>query len=188
MASLQTGCPDKLRLVGCAPGNAQDERNLHERFAKFRVRGEWFTAGPELVEFIHGVCFATRELPPFPEADETTIGGLCVDDLDRIAAYVSLRMLEKRAESMLCVAELPFPLGECMRNEASNVCHELAELQYQEDVEANELLRLADPNDRLRELHDALLKEVKTLDAVRHADCASREKQAYQLHEDSEVH
>jgi len=115
MANLQTGCPEQLRLVGCAPGTAQDERDLHERFAKFRVRGEWFTAGPELVEFILGVCFATRKLPALHQPIGPMIGGLCTDDLDKIAAYVVLHEVEVRASAALTAASFDFSMAVARR-------------------------------------------------------------------------
>lgn len=42
--SLRTGCPEELSVYGVMP--AVDpvalERALHKRFARYRVRGEWF--------------------------------------------------------------------------------------------------------------------------------------------------
>lgn len=42
LKSLQTGHPDVLVLLACFPGNQSDERDLHEKFDAFRLRGEWF--------------------------------------------------------------------------------------------------------------------------------------------------
>lgn len=42
LASLQTSHSDELRLIGTMPGKRSKERELHDRFASLRVRGEWF--------------------------------------------------------------------------------------------------------------------------------------------------
>ena len=39
---LQTGCPYELLLRCEFPGDRSYERDLHQRFARQRVRGEWF--------------------------------------------------------------------------------------------------------------------------------------------------
>ncbi len=54
MARLQTGSFDTLRLLGTIPGYFDVERQLHERFARVRMRtrGEWFRPCQELLEFI----------------------------------------------------------------------------------------------------------------------------------------
>lgn len=55
LASLQTGCPEELGLLGFinAPGSAQQlEREWHARFRQDRVRGEWFALTPELMDAI----------------------------------------------------------------------------------------------------------------------------------------
>jgi hypothetical protein len=91
---------------------------------------------------------------------------------------------------MLSVAQLPFPLGECTRNEMRNVCDQIDELHYQHDIEAKELAELADPDNRLPRLGKELLKEIKKSDVDREAECRSHEEQKRQLLEknDSTVH
>ncbi|MFJ1993110.1 GIY-YIG nuclease family protein [Streptomyces asiaticus] len=44
LKSLQTGQPMTLSLLWSTPGDHEDM--LHERFAKYRVRGEWFDLTP----------------------------------------------------------------------------------------------------------------------------------------------
>lgn len=41
-SSLQTGCPFPLNVLTYAVGTIQDEQALHDRFAAYRVHGEWF--------------------------------------------------------------------------------------------------------------------------------------------------
>lgn len=56
LASLQTGCPSPIRLLGTIPGSRAVERRLHEQFASLRLSGEWFRAAPELLAHIAAVA------------------------------------------------------------------------------------------------------------------------------------
>lgn len=42
MASLQTGCPFKMRMLGFLFGNEPMEAELHEVLSEYRKEGEWF--------------------------------------------------------------------------------------------------------------------------------------------------
>ena len=44
--ALQTGNPYPLHLVGSVPGTTQLEASAHERFADYRMAGEWFDVNP----------------------------------------------------------------------------------------------------------------------------------------------
>jgi len=48
LTALQSGCPFELTTLVLAPGNREAEAALHCRFAKHKVRGEWF----DLVESV----------------------------------------------------------------------------------------------------------------------------------------
>lgn len=50
LKQLQTGCPDDLRLIGRIRGNC--EADLHKRFERLRLRGEWFKPDVRLMAFI----------------------------------------------------------------------------------------------------------------------------------------
>lgn len=52
LATLQTGSPEPLRLLGVTAGGKSAESALHRRFAHLRVRGEWFVAAEELLGYI----------------------------------------------------------------------------------------------------------------------------------------
>lgn len=52
MDTLQTGSPYKLNLVLCFQGFVTTERELHAKFRKDRMRGEWFAPSEELMTFI----------------------------------------------------------------------------------------------------------------------------------------
>ena len=72
LRSLQTGCPDKLRLLAMIPlgylgfprialrelDAAYSERGLHVKFARHRKNGEWFTYSLEIKEFFKKMCEA----------------------------------------------------------------------------------------------------------------------------------
>ena len=47
---LETGCPVPLRVIAVTARYYEDD--LHRRFARFRVKGEWFDGAPELWCFI----------------------------------------------------------------------------------------------------------------------------------------
>lgn len=52
LATLQTGCPTELRLLGTLRGGEPRESRLHEDFSDYRVRGEWFRPGPRVVAYL----------------------------------------------------------------------------------------------------------------------------------------
>ncbi len=52
LSSLQVGSPTRLELLAWQEGTRQDETKLHEQFAGYRVRGEWFKPGPEVMAHI----------------------------------------------------------------------------------------------------------------------------------------
>ena len=56
-SSLQTASPEPLNVLAIVPG--LDEYKIHQRFAHLRIRGEWFRAEPELLEFIQLVKVET---------------------------------------------------------------------------------------------------------------------------------
>jgi Meiotically up-regulated gene 113 len=57
MAELQTGCPDKLKLLAAVPCRSPKhaeylEKQAHRCFQKYRARGEWFHYAPEIRKLI----------------------------------------------------------------------------------------------------------------------------------------
>lgn len=52
LAALQTGCPEELVVVGSLEGTVIDEKSLHAKFSLDHIRGEWFRASDELVNYI----------------------------------------------------------------------------------------------------------------------------------------
>ncbi len=52
-AALQNGNHDKIEMVGVIHGAGKvTERDLHKRFEKDRLNGEWFNPSPALLEII----------------------------------------------------------------------------------------------------------------------------------------
>ncbi len=52
LLDLQCGSPFELRLLLSRPGCDVEEGLLHRRFARSRLRGEWFRPSPEVLAFI----------------------------------------------------------------------------------------------------------------------------------------
>lgn len=52
VADLQVSSPYDIVLVDRLPGDRELERNLHRRFARYRVRGEWFRPSQEIFDFL----------------------------------------------------------------------------------------------------------------------------------------
>lgn len=53
---LQTGNPSTLELLAVIHGGEDLERSLHQRFQHLRLRGEWFSPGADLVDFIRSIA------------------------------------------------------------------------------------------------------------------------------------
>jgi hypothetical protein len=49
---IATGSPVACSIIGVMSGDASEERDLHDRFSKYRVRREWFELSPEVKSFI----------------------------------------------------------------------------------------------------------------------------------------
>lgn len=52
LEKLQIGNPSRLRLVAVKEGSRQDEGDLHCKFHKERVRGEWFNLSERIRKLI----------------------------------------------------------------------------------------------------------------------------------------
>lgn len=50
--AFNIGSPLELSLLVAVPAHADLEGAIHARFEHLRQKGEWFTAGPDLMEFI----------------------------------------------------------------------------------------------------------------------------------------
>lgn len=54
MAQLQT--PEPMMVYALLDGWAAEERELHERFSEYRLRGEWFRRDGQLAAWINSGC------------------------------------------------------------------------------------------------------------------------------------
>lgn len=52
LPKIATGTSHKLVILHTEPGLISDEKQLHQQFAEFRVRREWFRKAPELLAYI----------------------------------------------------------------------------------------------------------------------------------------
>ncbi len=52
LRTLQQGNPVELHLIGVYRAFAVEERELHDQFEQWRLRGEWFTPNAELALII----------------------------------------------------------------------------------------------------------------------------------------
>lgn len=53
LSTLATGCPEDVRVLLSFPGTIRDEESLHKRFAKHRLRREWFQRVGDLAMWIN---------------------------------------------------------------------------------------------------------------------------------------
>lgn len=60
--SIQCGSPTELTIVGLIWGPRTNEKKLHRKFRAHRVRGEWFDAVPELMDYIKEHAPITEEV------------------------------------------------------------------------------------------------------------------------------
>lgn len=51
-ASIQSSSASPLKLLGAVAGTLDDEAALHQKWHPLLIRGEWFSATPELLEWI----------------------------------------------------------------------------------------------------------------------------------------
>jgi uncharacterized protein YozE (UPF0346 family) len=52
LKALQTAHPYQLNILATLPGDQNYEKLLHQRFAEYRLKGEWFEPHPDLLAFI----------------------------------------------------------------------------------------------------------------------------------------
>lgn len=95
LGSLQTGNPEKLRLLVAVPGGVRVEHSLHARFASARVTGEWFEPTKELVSFVETLVWADHNAKE-DAARERITPDLCrelnKDIIDYVRGYAEVRV------------------------------------------------------------------------------------------------
>jgi hypothetical protein len=72
LKAVKWGNPDDLKILGTIEGNREGE--FHQRFAAYRInpRNEWFSLGPELMDFIKAEfhCVLRQKKRPAPKPIE----------------------------------------------------------------------------------------------------------------------
>lgn len=63
LSMLQVGSPNRLLILAMVPGDSRKERQFHRRFSGLRIRGEWFRATEELIQFAKDLF--TKEMSEF---------------------------------------------------------------------------------------------------------------------------
>ncbi len=60
--TLQTGCPEKLRVIlTIQNGSRFLENHFHKRFKKSRITGEWFEYEPDIANYVREVYTERKE-------------------------------------------------------------------------------------------------------------------------------
>lgn len=62
LSDLQCATPYPLYLLGYIRGSRHTEVSLHDKFAAFRLCGEWFKPEPELTKYIADVCAEPKKM------------------------------------------------------------------------------------------------------------------------------
>lgn len=93
---LQTGSPDKLKLLGICFGAGWCELTLHRKFSQYRLHGEWFSAEPEILEFIEENCI-TDEIAFFHAYEKIVKGIMTFEE----ALGIGTRSLKRMADNDL---------------------------------------------------------------------------------------
>lgn len=52
IAGIQTNNPRRIRLIAQIPGDERDEQELAAKYAKYRIRGEWYELALPMIEEI----------------------------------------------------------------------------------------------------------------------------------------
>lgn len=66
VASLQTGCPEKLVVLAALGGSAHTEKSIHREFADARLGGEWFSPTARLMTFVRSLPEDAGHDPELP--------------------------------------------------------------------------------------------------------------------------
>lgn len=55
LSGIQTGNPDRLKVLATIPGGKEEEKIIHNKFSHLRIRGEWYKPEPDLLSYIHSL-------------------------------------------------------------------------------------------------------------------------------------
>lgn len=82
--ALQCGSPFPLRVVATRPGTLGTEAELHRRFARHRLHGEWFEASDDIERFLQkplapALVAPQRHLHAHAEPNPTSLANQVLD-------------------------------------------------------------------------------------------------------------
>src|SRR5262249_47936749 len=72
LSSLQTASPDELVLLGTIQGGLEVETELHRRFAKHKLQGEWF--GGAILGEVQAIIAREKANPQQPKMNVIVVG------------------------------------------------------------------------------------------------------------------
>lgn len=118
---LRTSSPIELALEGAIAGGFEKERELHERYAKWRVRGEWFTITPSIEDEIEA---STRPEKYTWAAVRLWLAKLEKEDEAQAAVPSAERQeTEKRIQDAFVAAAQRKGMTQLQRLEADGIIH-----------------------------------------------------------------
>lgn len=106
MAQLQCSHGHPLKLLGTMSGGRPVEKNLHEMFARYKVRREWFKLSDEIKEFIDEYTGDKGAAFEISAADTVTPGRPKLRDGDVRVAMSSFASRSDLQERFKLVAKL----------------------------------------------------------------------------------
>lgn len=84
LANMQTGAPDKLRILAVEPtGDFDREAVLHEQFRDAHIHGEWFQPSVDLLAHIEGLPRYTKPTPDISQDRSALSRWLKINGLKR---------------------------------------------------------------------------------------------------------
>ena len=114
IAKLRSASSERLDVLAMVINTIIDEPTAHKKFHHLRVRGEWFRADPELLDFIETVKATAAAMPKRPP------------DYEKPAHLEALRRQ--------VLAQCP-KLPREARNHAENLAQQIKLIESQEDFE-----------------------------------------------------
>lgn len=98
LRELQVASPFRLRVLGVLPGAFDVERMLHRRYHRFWIRGEWFHAASEIVDFARTSCLPLPQSERWESTRAATRTDLLIASLLEITDHACMQLALARGE------------------------------------------------------------------------------------------
>lgn len=82
--SIQTGIPFEVEILNVIEGDRKEERNLHQKFKKYHIRGEWFYYNTEIQKHIESI----NQLPIYENRSIKRIEVISQEMVDNLYAHL----------------------------------------------------------------------------------------------------